>query len=154
MALALGWAGPSAPAWAGDPGPLCAAVKSAGAIVEVELQVREGWPAGYREKQWAPGGKQLAATVASAQVVGRLKGDPVGWRPTFDDLGLSRLSVAQWDGLFASPKVQVLVLLQKADDGWHSQGWLEDGGDCALSLCWAPLQAGVRACLGLPAAPP
>ena len=150
LALALG----SAPAWAGAPGPLCAAVQRAEAIVEVELQVRDAWPAGYRQKQWAPGPQHLAATVSTARVAARLKGDPVGWTPGFDDLALGRLSMSQWDGLFAAPSVRALVLLQRAEGAWHSVGWLEDGGACSVSLCWAPLQAELRACLGLPAAAP
>ena len=132
---------------AGDPGPLCAALQSADAVVEVELTVRDAWPAGYREKQWAPGPKQLAATVATATVTGRLKGDPQGWAPTFDDLGLSRLSLAQWDGLFAAPTVTALVFLRRTDGRFRSLGYLEDAGGCSVSLCWAPLQAAVRACL-------
>lgn len=144
--------GPST-ADAGDPGPLCAALTGADAVVEVELQVKDGYPPGYRAKAWAPEAQHLRATLATAKVAKALKGDPAGWAPRFEDLPLGNLSVAQWDALFAAPTVRALVMLDRDGAGWRSVGWLEDSGQCAISVCWAPLAAAVKAC-GLPATPP
>ncbi len=151
--LALGAGLAPAAASAGDPGPLCAALTGADAVVEVELQVKDVYPPAYRAKGWAPEAQHLRATLATAKVAKAHKGDPAGWAPRFEDLPLGGLSVAQWDALFAAPTVRALVLLDRDAAGWRSVGWLEDSGDCAISVCWAPLTAAVKAC-GLPATPP
>lgn len=149
---AAGLALAPAPARAGDPGPLCAAVGRADAVVEVELQVKDSYPASYRAKGWAPEAKHLAATLATARVAARHKGDPTGWTPKAEDLPLGSLGIKQWEQLFAAQTVRALVLLQREGAGWRSAGWLEDSGDCAISPCWEPLRQGVLACLGAPAA--
>ncbi|MFM2247263.1 MAG: hypothetical protein RL071_3337 [Pseudomonadota bacterium] len=153
LLLALGAGLAPAAASAGDPGPLCAALTGADAVVEVELQIKDVYPPIYRAKGWAPEAQHLRATLATATVAKTLRGDPAGWTPRVEDLPLGSLSVPQWDALFAAPTVRALVLLDREGPAWRSVGWLEDSGMCAISVCWGPLTAAVKAC-GLPATPP
>lgn len=135
-------------ALAGDPGPLCEAVATADALVEVTVTASGAWPPDYEAKGWEPPDAALQPTVDTARVSRTLKGSAEGWVATRSDLGFGNKSVAWWKKFFSAGEFQVLVMLRRDEEGvLRDHGWIDDRGDCHVSWCWEALQAEVQACL-------
>lgn len=137
-------------ALAGEPGPVCAAVAEADAIVELSFRSTGEYPAAWKRKRFEPPEEAILPTVRTAKVIRVWKGAVEGWTPELDDLDFSNQPAAWWDRFYSEGEFKALLLLRGQGAALESTGWIADRGACHTSWCWEPLRTEVLACLGEP----
>lgn len=135
------------PSRAGDPGPLCDAVRNADVVAEYAFESQGKYPAIYREKRWAPPAKEIEKTATTARLDKVHKGTVASDAVVPSEFGFANRSVPWWETFFTIGSFTGLVLLKEREGWLESVGWIEDSPVCHVSWCYNDFKKAVRACL-------